>query len=125
MTQVNLYMKQTHRQREETCDCPLGGSWGGSWCCRLGGPWEGLPSLCPVRGQARPGSCVQSLSCAKGRDHPASLPHEPLLCSTGLTQWQHPECLTLPGGHEGNLTSLLPVNRGVGSLCLSEMEQSV
>ena len=25
---MNLYMKQTHRQREETYDCQLGGSWG-------------------------------------------------------------------------------------------------
>ena len=24
---------------------PLGVNWLGSWCCRLGGPWEGLPSL--------------------------------------------------------------------------------
>lgn len=45
---------------------PLSGSWQGSWLLSPGGPWEGLPSLCPGRGQARPGSCVQSLSCKKG-----------------------------------------------------------
>ena len=59
--------------RHPSCH-PLSGSWRGSWPPSPGGPWEGLPSLCPGRGQARPGSCGQSLSCKKG-PRPRCLPH--------------------------------------------------
>ena len=28
MTQTNLFMKQTHRHKEQTCGCYVGGGWG-------------------------------------------------------------------------------------------------
>ena len=28
MSKLNLKQKQTHRHREQTCDCPVGGVWG-------------------------------------------------------------------------------------------------
>lgn len=81
-----------------------------------GGPVGGAAKSVSCPPPARPGSCVQSLSCARGGTT-LPPPHEPLLCSTGLTHGSI-QCLTPPRGHEGNPTSLLPVNRGVGS-CLS------
>ena len=38
MTQVNLSVKQkqTHRHREQTCDCQVGGVWGEGWIGSLG-----------------------------------------------------------------------------------------
>ena len=80
-----------------------------------GGPVGGAAKSVSCPPPARPGSCVQSLSCARGGTT-LPPPHEPLLCSTGLTHGSI-QCLTPPRGHEGNPTSLLPVNRAVGS-CL-------
>ena len=52
---------------------PLGGSWRGSWCCRLGGLWEGLPSLCPVLRQPDQGPVCRA-SAVQGAGPPCLPP---------------------------------------------------